>query len=595
MKVDKNGEVINPWQPDTQVQGAGNIRTQALASVMDYCASFNGEFAGVGLYDKAAIKFGYGDMVEVFDHAPDLTTSPGGDLAPMADYLATPADDDPSVKMLQDQGATDMLKLTRRLHYSTLPKYFGSVDNMYARSNKSWHDLKGNVCTDDTQCGAGKKCRVLGDASYCADTSVTEVPYRFCSDELNGMTPTCATFDEGADPYEIARNQLDYYENYWFFYGYARDSETFSPNTYSATVERAFLTAARQYQFWAIDFATYQKDGWWQKRYGREFDEDVNGGLSGAYATLNTFNTLTNVIARPTPGYFTYNGVRKRFEPYNSVDNISADAHWLDDLSGARPLYPSYGGGYLYRPMSGGQIYDRLAAFQVLADPTTNFLANNETEDTRRYLVSFFNAFPRQLINLFAAISVEDGSRYGWYVLQGATDEEDYVQRRVWAGPGADTPPKLCAAFAPDATAADKIGCQKYTIFPDGRPTFPSSRFRMPLLGSLYGMSLLTKGFNRAYMDVSRVFIKGNQASIDLPPDVTVATFTDPLSGKTYVAPMTANDTANPGYEAVLLAAAELAKFNDLSLLQQNYLFSEYQFRVSLLDLIRTMHETYEY
>jgi len=601
LKLDKNGEVINPWQPDTQEQAKGNIRTQALASVMDYCASWNGQFAGVGNYDRAAIKFGYGDIVEVFDHAPDLTTSPGGDLAPMADYLLTPGQDDPSVKPLQDHGATDLLKLTRRLHYSTLPKYFGSVDNMYARSNKSWHALKGRACNSDDQCGGGNKCRALGDASYCADTSVTEVPYRFCSDELNGMTPTCATFDEGADAYEIARNQLDYYENYWFFYGYARDSETYSADTYSATVQNCFETAARQFQFWAVDFATFQKDGWWAKHHfdhngkGLEYDEDVNGGLSGAYATLNTFNTLTNVIARPTTGYFMYNAGRKRFEPYNSIDNISAAAHWLDTMNGARPLYPDYGGGYLYRPMSGGQIYDRIAAFRVLSDPTTNFVANSEAEDTRRYLVSFFNAFPRQLINLFGAVSVEDGNSYGWYVLQGATDSEDYVQQRAWAGPAASDPPKLCTSYDKDTAAKDKIGCLKYVIFPDGRPTFPSSRFRMPLLGSLYGMSLLTKGFNRSYMDVSRVFIKGNQAGIELPADVTTASFTDPLSGKTYVAPMIANDTANPGYEAVLLAAAELAKFKDLSMLQQGYLFSEYQFRVSLLDLLRTMHETYEY
>lgn len=594
LKVDKSGNVINPWQPDTLEQAKGNIKTQALSSVMDYCASFNGEFAGVGLYDKAALKFGYGDLVEVFSNPPDRTKSPGGDLAPMNDYLATPADDDPSVKMLQNQGSSDLLKLTRRLHYSTLPKYFGSVDNMYARSNKSWHDLKGHSCSDDSQCGGGKKCTVIGDASYCADTSVTEVPYRFCSDELNGMTPTCATFDEGADPYEIARNQIDYYENYWFFYGYARDSETFSPNTYAGAVQRYFTTAAKQFQHWAVDFATYQKNGWWKKRYGREFDEDVNGGLSGAYASLNTFNTLTSVIARPTTNYYTFNSVRNRFEPYNSVDAATADPHWFDETNGSRPLYPSYGGGYLYRPMTGGQIYDRLAAFQVLSDPTTSFFAVNASEDSRRYLVSFYNAFPRQLTNLFGAISVEDASRYGWYVLQGATDNDDTVMPRVWAGPQS-TPPKLCSSFPQDTPAKDKVGCQKYTIFPDGRPTFPSSRFRMPLLGSLYGMSLLTMGFNRSYMDVSRVFMKGNQSAIELPPDVTVASFTDPLSGKTYLAPQTATDTMNPGYESVLLAAAELAKFQDLALLQQNYLFSEYQFRVSLLDLIRTMHETFEY
>jgi hypothetical protein len=145
------------------------------------------------------------------------------------------------------------------------------------------------------------------------------------------------------------------------------------------------------------------------------------------------------------------------------------------------------------------------------------------------------------------------------------------------------------------ATPEEKIGCLKYTLFPDERPVFPSTRFRMPLFGALYGMALLTEGFDRSYMDVSRVFLKGNEAAIELPPGVETAEFTDPLSGKVYVAAKTSDDTLNPGYLAVKLAAAELAKIPNLEALQQSYLFSEYQFRVSLLDLIRSMHETYEY
>jgi hypothetical protein len=205
--------------------------------------------------------------------------------------------------------------------------------------------------------------------------------------------------------------------------------------------------------------------------------------------------------------------------------------------------------------------------------------------------------FPRQLTNLLSAMSVEDAKYYGWRVVQGKDENSDELVPREWVGPKAKDEPKSCAEFPADATAQQKQGCLKYNVFPDARPVFPSSRFRMPLQAAYYGMAVLTQGFNRTYMDVSRIFLAGHDAKVDLPaslPPEDVATFTDPLSGKTYVAPKVANDTLNPGYLAVKLAEAELAKWKSLGALQDNYLFSEYQFRVSLLDIVRSLHEVYD-
>lgn len=602
LKLDAQGQVVNPFATETPAQGKGNMRMHMLASVMDYTAKFNGEFLGVGLYDKAAIKFGYGDLVETFDSPPALDKAPNAELAPLANYLATPADADPAVVMVQNHGVTDWNKITRRVHYTTLPAYFGGVDKLYARHDASWRDIKGSPCAKDSDCTDGRTCAPLGDAAFCAKKSVreAEVPFRFCSDELSGQTPSCATNDEGADPFEITRNALEDYENYWFFWGYMRDNEMFNPNNYSNRVTRQFYTATRQMQFWAVDFATYQKDGWWKKRYGKDFDQDINGGLSGAYASLLGFNTMAQALGRPSPGYYVMNPARGRFEPYNNIDGQTAELHWFDELDGARPVYASWGGGYMYRPVTAGQIYDRLAALQMLSDPTLpRFVGVNENEDTRRYLVSFFNLFPRQLIDLFGGISFEGVDSYGWILLQGpnADGTADTLQRPLYAG---NTGPaaKNCSDFPNNTPLADKVGCVKYRVYPDGRPTFPSTRFRMPLLGSVYGMSFLTKGYDRQYLDLARVFVAGNQAQITLPDSVTetdIAKFTDPLSGRIYVAARISKNTVNPGYEAVLAAQKELAKYKSLEKLQTDYLFSEYQFRVSLLDLVRTMHEVYEY
>ena len=602
LKLDGNGEVANPFAAETAAQSQGNLRMHMLASVMDYTAKFNGRFLGVGLYDKAALKFGYGDMVAAFDHAPVLNKSPGGSLAPLAQYLLTPQDSDPGTLLVQDLGVTDLNRINRRIHYSTLPKYYGGVANMYARHDVSWRDIKGAPCTQDTDCGGDKVCAKLGEDKFCAvqATRASEVPFRFCSDEQNGQTPSCATHDEGADPYEITRNALEDYENYWYFWGYMRDNEMFNPNNYANRVLRQFLTANRQMQFWAIDFATYQKDDWWKSHYGQDFDQDVNGGLSGALASLLGFNTMAQTLGRPSPGYYDMNALRGRFEPYNNVDAQTSELHWLDELDGARPIYAAWGGGYLYRPVTAGQIYDRLAAFQMLSDPTLpRFVGINESEDTRRYLVSYFTLFPRQMINLFGGISYEGIDAYGWMLVQGDKPDgsADTLLRPLFAGANTAAP-KACKDFAADAPLSAKVGCLKYRVYPDPRPTFPSTRFRMPLLASVYGMSFLTRSYDRTYLDLARVFVAGNQAQITLPDDVTasdIAKFTDPLSGRQYVAARVSDKTLNPGYEAVLAAQKELAKYVTLDKLQADYLFSEFQFRVSLLDLVRTMGEVYEF
>ncbi len=618
LKLNQDGEVTNEWQRDTVAQSLGNIREKQLASVMDYTAKFNGRWAGLGLYDIAAVKFGYGDLVEVFTNPPDLKKEAGGGLKSMAAYLEEPSDQTPGDFELLHLGNQDMQKLNRKLHYSTLPKFLGSVANMYARTDVSWNAIKGDVCTTDADCGGAAICTEFGQASYCKQKNIpktakplVEVPYRFCSDEYNGRTPTCSTFDEGADALEIARNALDDYENYWFFYGYAWDSETFHTSRYQGTVNRYLYTAHRQFQHWAMKLSHYEHNDWWKTKYGVRYDLDPTGGLSGSLATSESFNTLMRIVSRPNTAYYCWNSVRKRYEPYAQEEAGALDDCTLfTELDGTRRLYAGWSfSGYLTRPVSGGQFYDRLTAFELLTDPTPpNYVAVNENEDIRRYLAGYFNLFPRKVMDLLTGISVENPKYFGWCVINGGKidgqTQRDYLIRPHWIGgkkadgTDADVCPSDCKYIEDDPTAPplDKqAGCTKYRMFPDQRPTFPSSRFRMPLIASLYGMSLLTQGFNRSFMDISRIFLKGNQAAIELPDAVTKCTFTDPLSGKVYVAYEAADDVLNAGCLQLDEAQKVLDQYADLETLQDNYLFSEYQFRVSLIDILRTLHETYEY
>ncbi|GEM_PF-499494 len=597
-KTDTNGDVVNPWQRDTPAQAKANIREKMLASVMDYTAKFNGRFAGLGHYDHAAIKFAYGNMVEVFNNPPDLTKSPKKGLPAAQDFLAEPSDTSPGAQEVKHLGNDVMNRLTRKLHYSSLPKYFGNVKNMYDRRNVDWKLFKGKRCETVADCGGVGECAKFGSDKYCKTLDEVEVPYRFCSDEYNRRTPTCSTWDEGADELEIARNYLDNYEQYWYFYGYAGDSVTFHPNNYSGRVYSYFAGARRQLEWFTVQMDHYSKGDWWKKKFGTEYDQDPNGGLSGALAAAETTNKLGQVIGRPAPGYYCYNSLRKRFEPYDDREQSSlTDCQLILETDGARRLYGGWDfAGYSGRPVSGGQIYDRLWAFVMLADPTPSlwYFKVNQFEDARRYLASPFTLFPKKILNLLSGVGTENSDHYGWCVLNGGgSGKPDTLEPRHLVGGTGEACAKACEDFA--KVPADKqVGCRKYYLFPDARPTFPSSRFRMPLLGNLYGMAMTTRGYDRSYMDTSRIFLEGHYTEIDIPKGVTKCTFTDPLSGKIYVAPKVSEDLLNPGCMNIEAAQSALDQFNNLGTLQNNYLFSEYQFRVSLLEVLRAMHDTYE-
>src|SRR5207247_2476544 len=75
------------------------LREFAYSSVMDYSAKlFVSDVQGIGKYDRAAIKFGYGQLVESFAAPPDYQVHDILNYAPLADavqewthYLQLPA------------------------------------------------------------------------------------------------------------------------------------------------------------------------------------------------------------------------------------------------------------------------------------------------------------------------------------------------------------------------------------------------------------------------------------------------------------------------------------------------------------------------
>jgi hypothetical protein len=99
-------------------------------------------------------------------------------------------------------------------------------------------------------------------------------------------------------------------------------------------------------------------------------------------------------------------------------------------------------------------------------------------------------------------------------------------------------------------------------------------------------------------MDATRIFLKGNQNEIELPDDALVAEFTDPMTGKTFVAfKVGEEDEHDIAYHLILKANEALAKVGSLEELQESYVdgAGELQRTVGLLELIMALHEQYDY
>ncbi|MBL8785891.1 MAG: zinc-dependent metalloprotease [Deltaproteobacteria bacterium] len=527
------------WKPtvlfdtDTESQTVNKMREYQQTSIMEYSSSFNARFQGLGAYDRAAILYGYGELVEVFDNPPAFST--------WEKYLADPVDEDPTQFPIDSRRVAPLAKAFEKVHHTNYPAMFGGVDKLLARKVVDAYataDLT-KACSqhdspyDTSVCGGnGSFCQPYPKGFFCTKPNQIEVPFRFCSDEYNRSTPSCQTWDEGVDPFEIVHNSIADYDAYWPFWAYKRDNDLFNPGTsYWGRVSYELYSLRKQFEHWALSYARYNKGDWWEKRYGTPWHLDPNGGLGGTLAAKEIFEHFANIFGRPSDGYYGFNRQRGTYEPivengFNTYTNIF---QIREDL-GARPIYPSYDfSGYIYTPYRAGTFYDRLAALMFMSYPTTMFTVGvDKVYDTKRFRLNFASVWPQRVHNLFAGIIAGRPEMYGWCIehngeppTSGGSGSPVGVKRRLWFG----TEAELDAWYA-NCTPLD----------PEPLYDFPTTQYRLPAIAAVYGFGWMAGTYDRSFIDRNRIWLEGDGSDVSIPPGFTTVKYTDALSGKTYVA-----------------------------------------------------------
>ena len=418
------------------------------SSVMDYASTY-GTNTSLGMYDAAAIKYAYGDVVEVFN-SPDI--------------------DQEKAKLLR-QG---------ELHYTYYPEvisnassYAERVEAMYDRRHVNWRK------TDKRM------------EQY--DDTLVEVPYSMCSDEYREGSAVCFTWDMGVDNWERTTKMADDYRHYALLDAFKRERVGFGVDVFaylSRVYNRKFAYVLYQYKNWVNDELIIRRD-----RPCRVVENgqivDVGDrfsstpcGEAGLLGAIESINLMAEVIQTPDVGCYvrmkdgcydtvatnedgissteiklvdsdpsvcdTYtptqpldDGAEGRIAlkidaatPWHHVeDSTSCDgvAPIVDETDGTtvlteEPVDLQWGnarqsitlydrdqfGYYFYwKPTVMGSWWDKWLAVKALGDSNTDFIGVDASSDTRSFLISLNTLFGNEIASLVGGVASENADMYG--------------------------------------------------------------------------------------------------------------------------------------------------------------------------------------
>ncbi|MEW5853082.1 MAG: hypothetical protein AB2A00_30140 [Myxococcota bacterium] len=522
------------------------LREFQYSTIMDYGSKPNSDIHGLGLYDRAAIKYGYGLMVEVFD-------SNAGNDAPQ----------------IQRRDAPLLAPIVR--HYTTYPDIIAG-DPSY---------------TYDAKVNAIYTRKTVREADVMASSTLVEVPYRFCSDEYVNSSFFCYRFDQGADAYEQVRNNAAMYENYYIFNGLRRNRVGFGMSLYNY-ISRIY---GRYFEFLSAQNKHFLNDNLINRFWDAGCDDpsaggvhfvDARCGLDRFAGALESANALGRVLQTPEPGCYIrrkpgcyldsnedVNGLPATIQklddsvcanppanpggtlttvlatdPYTHIEDSESCDSWLPQLTAGgddiweKPVdvplgigrygldkydREQYGYYFYWKPVAIGSWWDKWLAMQALGDPYTEFIGVDATGDSRSYLISFNSLFFNQIQSAVGGFINEDYNQYAPYV--EVADGQANLRYR-------ELVPTFSGALQGQPPREQPAGT--ITLNPDDQYM---ARLQAMFIGSVYYTQITEdQDFNQS-MFIGKA---GSTVDISVPQAIRDAgryvEFTDPTTGYIYYA-----------------------------------------------------------
>jgi hypothetical protein len=419
--------VLSPEEYDAFYQDYVERRTEQLAAgmdqyrystVMDYLDGFHVGIHGLGRFDHAAVKFAYGNVIEMYSN--DQNRFDAGAIASAG-------------------GWDDFVQ--QRNNRIDVPYYLGGERcNANAECPHANHNRVPQRCRADRGLGSQLTNGTPEDLGVCSSIwdelerqqRVSDDPvfpnYRFCSDERVRDRPFCNRGDSGTSAQEIVQNAIDQYEWNYIFNNFRRyRGDTFQPFFYYNRLwGRTFMPIGKLYQ--SLLYNYYYRDG---------FAENLGAGgmLDTFLASRNGLNFFAKILATPDIGsYIAWDPNEANYDgPYTELH-----AGWADfyvPMGIGKYLWSAMDEGYygqLYRYARIGTFFDKLFAIEALTTRDWGLpQANDET-----FPINYYDAFQDEMIDLFTSLISGDMTRYAPVIR--AVDEDDVVTsieyRDFWKG-----------------------------------------------------------------------------------------------------------------------------------------------------------------
>lgn len=509
---------INPRakQTDNEIN-LGRVEYQ-YSSLMDYGGTINFDLLGLGKYDRAALRFGYGELVDVYTDKRHLEAA---------------------LKKVQQLWSGDTIESNSEFVYDTenamnyiFHPFLMLTDIVGVKENLS------RVPAPYRKARLEKLMNLSFERGYY-DTSYFIVPYKAKYDAWEQSYETYI-FDIGADYLEITDHSWSKLHDYYVYDAFKRDRfgafRYGDPMGYYSRILTRWMPPLQDAgRFYALYFNAF-------RAYPESRDIYFGNTMALGYlkeASDRSMQMLVNLVASPAPGSYklatTDDGeeIYRNFNLKSGADGSLLDIPMGDGKFPFTTYYADAGYQYFSHAEWIGSFWEKIAAINILADSTSYFIGDYIGEQVDVGVgasIGFSTVYYTPLTNLFAGMIVGDRSRFAPYVDGGEFKPLDFLH--PWEAQGKTRV----------ETSIESLTMKAYL--------------------ALYGYTFIPGGFDPGFLDSLFICLKGNGSCYDFPTGAfapEVVEFNDPWSKKTYVA-----KTANYDPDRINAAFDLLTRMNAL-------------------------------
>jgi hypothetical protein len=376
------------------------------SSIMDYDARFYADsLKGIGAYDQAAIKFGYGNLLETFQ--PDVPALYYDTLLFLYDYTKIP-------KIVSGENTcptTDVVfSHTTAINCKALGSLsadgaWGYMKNIMDKATPRVENIWKRTYIDFDEY-LHQQTAYYNEQERDFETGATfnvpaEVPYKFCSDEYSGYSNvSCQPYDKGANFREITADRMQRYNAYYFFNNFKRDRYSFNDYDFAYTymsrlISRFFGQMSNVYRYHLYGYQTLGADAAGKMLTLNDFDV----GDTWTKASLDGLNYITSVLQQPNPGDYCLDAGTNTYRP---MQHGASCASPLNVPVGVGKYYlTKWTDEYNYKATVLGTFYDKYAAIWALTDNEGYFYQNfSDTLDAGAFALSYWRGMKDEMLNV---------------------------------------------------------------------------------------------------------------------------------------------------------------------------------------------------